>query len=65
MNLKESQEYMGGFGERKRKGEVILLYYNVKNKRYNKKQNQAEIQGQDCPRDAKGSNSVRNKSHPE
>lgn len=32
MNLKESQEYMGGFGERKRKGEVILLYHNVKNK---------------------------------
>lgn len=23
---------MGGFGERKRKGEVILLYHNVKNK---------------------------------
>lgn len=46
---------MGGFGRRKRKGEMILLYYNIKNRRHNKKKNQGEIQGQGCLRDAKES----------
>lgn len=31
MNLKESKEvYMGGLGERKRKGEIRKFYYNLK-----------------------------------
>lgn len=53
LNLKESQEHMEGFGGRKRKGEMI--YYNVKNRRHNKKKNQGEIQGQGYLHDAKGS----------
>lgn len=34
MNLRKSKDgYMGGFGWRKRKGEIMQLQYNIKNEK--------------------------------
>lgn len=39
MNLNENmEEYTGEFEERKRKGKMLWLKYNVKNQKLNKKQ---------------------------